>query len=88
MQASYAGYLSLPTHSIMYNNNNNNFILGCCSPLASYNSLTDEHLSEYFSNPRVFKHLRRMGLVSSIVHWYSAHNLYYFDSDYERWKDC
>ena len=29
-----------------------------------YNSLTDEHLGDYFANPRRLKHLRRMGLVT------------------------
>ena len=40
------------------------------SPLASYNSLADEHLSEHLSKPRTLRHLRRMGLVSLVS---SAH---------------
>lgn len=40
------------------------FPLLVCSPLATYNSLTDVHLVEYFSSPRRLRHLRRMGLVS------------------------
>ena len=33
------------------------------SYLATYNSLLDEHLSEYLSRPAVWRHLRRQGLV-------------------------
>ncbi|XP_076457028.1 uncharacterized protein LOC143291186 isoform X2 [Babylonia areolata] len=33
-------------------------------PLATYNSLTDNHLSGYFSNGRMRRHLRKAGLVS------------------------
>ena len=36
-------------------------------PLATYTSLTDQHLAEYFSNPRVLKHLKRMGMVCDIT---------------------
>ena len=34
------------------------------SYLANYNSLLDEHLSEYLSRPAVWRHLRRQGLVN------------------------
>ncbi|XP_029139424.1 glutamate-rich protein 3 [Protobothrops mucrosquamatus] len=32
--------------------------------LANYNSLTDKHLTGYFSNTRIRRHLRRSGLIS------------------------
>ncbi|OXB82194.1 UNVERIFIED_CONTAM: hypothetical protein H355_009073 [Colinus virginianus] len=32
--------------------------------LATYNSLTDKHLAEYFSNARIRRHLQRSGLIS------------------------
>lgn len=37
------------------------------SPLASYNSLADEHLAHYYSNPRIRRHLLRAGLVRSAI---------------------
>ncbi|XP_019383939.1 PREDICTED: glutamate-rich protein 3 isoform X3 [Gavialis gangeticus] len=33
-------------------------------PLATYNSLTDKHLTGYFSNMRIRRHLHRSGLIS------------------------
>jgi hypothetical protein len=33
-------------------------------PLESYNSLTDDNLAIYFSNPRKLSHLIRMGLIT------------------------
>ncbi|XP_025057613.1 glutamate-rich protein 3 isoform X2 [Alligator sinensis] len=33
-------------------------------PLATYNSLTDKHLTGYFSNTRIRRHLHRSGLIS------------------------
>ncbi|XP_078264200.1 glutamate-rich protein 3-like [Rhinoraja longicauda] len=33
-------------------------------PLAAYNSLTDKHLTGYFNNTRVRRHLQRVGLVT------------------------
>ena len=41
--------------------------LSLCRPLASYNSLLDPHLSGYFSNTRMKRHLRKSGLVSESV---------------------
>ncbi|XP_069088538.1 glutamate-rich protein 3 isoform X1 [Pleurodeles waltl] len=34
------------------------------SPLAAYNSLTDKHLTGYFNNTRIRRHLQRVGLVT------------------------
>ncbi|XP_069795540.1 glutamate-rich protein 3 isoform X5 [Narcine bancroftii] len=33
-------------------------------PLAAYNSLTDKHLTGYFNNTRIRRHLQRVGLVT------------------------
>ncbi|KAJ7337754.1 Glutamate-rich protein 3 [Desmophyllum pertusum] len=33
-------------------------------PLAAYNSLQDKHLSGYFSNSRMKRHLKKSGLVA------------------------
>ncbi|XP_075471921.1 glutamate-rich protein 3 isoform X5 [Ascaphus truei] len=33
-------------------------------PLAAYNSLTDQHLSGYFNNTRIRRHLQRSGLIT------------------------
>uniref|UniRef100_UPI00398F5467 glutamate-rich protein 3 isoform X2 n=1 Tax=Pristiophorus japonicus TaxID=55135 RepID=UPI00398F5467 len=33
-------------------------------PLATYNSLTDKHLTGYFNNTRIRRHLQRVGLVT------------------------
>ncbi|XP_060685610.1 glutamate-rich protein 3 [Hemiscyllium ocellatum] len=40
------------------------FVSRCMEPLATYNSLTDKHLTGYFNNTRVRRHLQRAGLVT------------------------
>lgn len=38
-----------------------------CSALDDYRSLTDPHLTGYFSTGRMRRHLRRAGLVSNLL---------------------